>query len=77
MLGKCTPDDIRCGLENWTNDWPPNAVEFAKACKPQTANKAMYREWESPKLPAPVDRAQAKENLDKIKKMIAGAKIMA
>ena len=28
-----TGDDIKHGINNWDNDWPPSAPEFRKACK--------------------------------------------
>ena len=75
MLGKCTPGDIRRGLENWTNDWPPNVMEFAKACKPPAETPAlpMYREWKTPRLLPRVDKETAKANLAKLRQILNGA----
>lgn len=35
-LGGLTADDVKRGLESWTEDWPPSSEEFRKACLGQT-----------------------------------------
>jgi len=32
VLKGLTGEQIKCGLDNWSSDWPPAADEFRKAC---------------------------------------------
>ena len=75
ILGNLELMDIKRGLDNWREDWPPNVMEFAKACKPPTETPAlpMYREWETPRLPPRVDKETAKANLAKLRNILNGA----
>lgn len=63
--------DLHRGFENWDEDWPPNAIEFRKACQKQEEKlPPYYREYEYQALPAPVNRKYGRECLKKIKAML-------
>lgn len=32
VLGKCTPEEIKHGLDTWEGVYPPNVFEFKAAC---------------------------------------------
>lgn len=59
--------DIKRGLDQWHEDWPPNVVEFKKTCIPAPC----YRDYPSNALPAPKNKALGqkciKEMLEKLR----------
>jgi len=52
QLKDMTVDEIGHGLEKWNEDWPPNIIEFKKACKP-AARPALPCHQMYQSLPAP------------------------
>jgi len=68
-----TADEIKLGLSEWRENWPPNVFEFSEACKPKPViNAAAYKEYKSI-APIVCSEEEAKSNIIKLKKMIKGA----
>lgn len=61
--------DIYRGLSVWREDWPPNIIEFKKACIP-TKLPPYYKTYETKALPPPVNRKLGRETLEKLKKHV-------
>jgi hypothetical protein len=52
-LAGCTGDDIKRGLDQWQDDWPPTLPEFRKACRPR---RLALAHAPFPRLAAPVHK---------------------
>jgi len=75
VLSKITLGDIKRGLENWNEDWPPNVFEFEKACRPPPPGVAgILADERQKKLPQRVSKEKAMENLDNLRNIIDDAK---
>ena len=50
-----TVDDIKRGLDNYNGDFPPNLMQFKKACKPRPIGSPApcYQSYGRKELPAP------------------------
>lgn len=74
-LSGLTGEDIKRGLENWAEDWPPSCVEFKKACM-KIKRAASYHKEIIPNRSIESDELKAQRKskgiseLNKIRKLI-------
>lgn len=67
-LNTMTAEDIKRGLDTWQEDWPPNIVEFKKACTKKTT-RAAHREYKSLQHPV-CSKETAQKNIAKLKEIL-------
>lgn len=76
QLSGLTGDEIKRGLDEWTEDWPPSAPEFVKCCKGKGGsrqhNTAAHKEYipRGRQLTKKCDPDKAKSALDEMKKTV-------
>lgn len=66
--------DIKRGLDTYRGDFPPNLMQFSKACKKPTTCAA-HKELKQI-APMRVSKEHARENLSRLKKAINGANVI-
>ncbi len=70
-LKHCNQGDIKRGLDTYRGEYPPNLMQFAKACKRPATNLA-HQEYVQI-APIATSREDAKRNLDRLRSLISGS----
>ena len=69
-LNNFTITDIKRGLKKWIGDYPPNVVEFVKACKPYKNPAPYYKSYPENALPPPCNKDKGIVALDEIRRLL-------
>jgi len=73
-LNNITLEQIKKGLKNWSEAWPPNIVEFVEACTKKDIGRPApcYVEYETRALPAPTNKELGRQAIKEMKAKIIG-----